>query len=317
MMENLLEVRDLKISEYKRRTYTDIVGELSLYVKPGEIVGLAGESGCGKSLTCRAIMNILPSNLKITKGEINFLGKPIDYKAKNLYGKEISMIFQEPTKALHPLKTIGNQISEVLKLHSDIRGEELKKKVIEAMEVVGIDEPGIRYRQYPHQLSGGLCQRVIIAIATIMKPALIIADEPTTSLDVTVQKKILDLLLELNKKMGTSIIFISHDLAVLSHICNRVYVMYCGEIVEEGKVPEIFAHPRHPYNKALISSIPSMYGVVSELKSIQGVVPSPKNYSKYCRFYDRCEERCDACKNVKPGLVGIEGGGVRCVKFEQ
>lgn len=317
MMEHLLEVKDLKISEYKRRVYTDIVGELSLYVNPGEIVGLAGESGCGKSLTCRAIMNILPSNLKITKGEINFWGKPVDYKAKNLYGKEISMIFQEPTKALHPLKTIGNQISEVLKLHSRFRGEELKKKVIEAMEMAGIDDANIRYKQYPHQLSGGLCQRVIIAIATIMKPALIIADEPTTSLDVTVQKKILDLLLALNKKMGTSIIFISHDLAVLSHICNRVYVMYCGEIVEEGKVPDIFANPRHPYNKALIASIPSMYGAITELKSIQGVVPSPRNFSKYCRFYDRCDEKCDVCKNVKPELISVEAGGVRCVKFEK
>ena len=316
MMDNLLEVKDLKISEYKRRAYNDIVGEISLYVKPGEIVGLAGESGCGKSLTCRAIMNILPSNLKITNGEIRYLGKPIDYRDKNLYGKEISMIFQEPTKALHPLKTVGNQISEVLKLHSDIRGAKLKKKVIEALEMVGIDEPETRYKQYPHQLSGGLCQRVIIAIATIMKPSLIIADEPTTSLDVTVQKKILDLLLELNKKMGTSIIFISHDLAVLSHICNRVYVMYCGEIVEEGMVPGIFASPYHPYNKALISSIPSMYGAVTKLKSIKGMVPSPRNYSKYCRFYDRCEERCEACKDTKPQLKDVNGRGVRCVKFE-
>ena len=261
-------------------------------------------------------MNILPSNLKITNGEIRYLGKPIDYRDKNLYGKEISMIFQEPTKALHPLKTVGNQISEVIKLHSNIRGVELKEKVLNAMEMVGIDEPETRYKQYPHQLSGGLCQRVIIAIATIMKPSLIIADEPTTSLDVTVQKKILDLLLELNKKMGTSIIFISHDLAVLSHICNRVYVMYCGEIVEEGTVPGIFASPYHPYNKALISSIPSMYGAVTKLKSIKGMVPSPRNYSKYCRFYDRCEERCEACKDTKPQLKDVKGRGVRCVKFE-
>lgn len=316
MIKELLEVKNLKINEYKKRNRIDIVGELSLHVGYGEIVGIAGESGCGKSLTCRAIMNILPDNLKITGGEIRFKGTPIDYNAKKLYGKEISMIFQEPTKALHPLKTIGNQISEVVKLHSNIRGRELKQKVIDMMTTVGIDEPEIRLRQYPHQLSGGLCQRVVIAIATIMKPSLIIADEPTTSLDVTVQKKILELLLELNKKIGTSIIFISHDLAVLSHICDRVYIMYCGEIVEEGTVPEIFANPKHPYNKALISSIPSITGDIKELKSIKGIVPGPGNYSSNCRFYDRCEERCAACDGVKPKLTVLEKGGVRCVKFE-
>lgn len=311
--DTLLEVRDLSIAEISG---AELLSRVSVEIGAGEIVGLAGESGSGKSLLCRAVMNLLSSDLRRSGGEILFRGERIDGRKHGLYGTELTMVFQEPGKALHPLKTIGEQIAEVLKLHTSLSRAEIRAKVIETMALVGIDEPEVRYRQYPHQLSGGLCQRAVIAIAVIRKPSLLLADEPTTSLDVTVQKKILELLKELNRSMGTSVLLVSHDLAVLSQVCDRVYVMYAGEIVEEGAVPKIFTEPKHPYNRALLASMPKIDRPDLPLLPIEGRVPKPSEYSTFCRFYDRCGERTDACRERTP--VWTKGGedGVRCIRYE-
>lgn len=311
--EILLKVQELSISEVSG---AELLNRVSIELRPGEIVGLAGESGSGKSLLCRAVMNLLSSDLCLSGGEIHFRGERIDGRKHDLYGRELTMVFQEPTKALHPLKTIGEQIAEVLKLHTSFSRAEIRQKVLETMALVGIDEPEVRYRQYPHQLSGGLCQRAVIAIAVIRKPSLLLADEPTTSLDVTVQKKILELLSNLNRTMGTSVLLVSHDLAVLSQICDRVYVMYAGQIVEEGTVPKIFTEPKHPYNRALLASMPKIDRPEQPILPIEGRVPRPAEYSNFCRFYDRCGERTEFCRERTPKWT--EGGdqSVRCIRYE-
>lgn len=318
-MEKLLEVSNLSIGISQGKNVLKLVDDVSFFVKKGEILGIVGESGCGKSLTCRSIPILLPNDIQILSGDIKFNGEIISnksYDIEKLRGKNISMIFQEPTKTLHPLKTIGSQIDEVLKIHTKLNKYERKIRVLELLESVGIDNPKSRFKQYPFQLSGGLCQRVVIAIAIALKPDLIIADEPTTALDVSVQKKILKLLKDLNEKMNCSIIIVSHDIGVVRQIADRVNVMYCGQIVEEGKLPDIFTNPLHPYNKALMNCIPTL-STNKTLAPIKGTVPHAKNYSEYCRFFDRCEESTEKCKLKKPKMIKQGEGYVRCIKYEE
>lgn len=313
MNDSILEIKSLSLGDKSKGiTYVE---NLSLNIKKGEIVGIVGESGCGKSLTCKAILGLLPGNIQVTSGEILFDGIKLDSNIDLFRGSRITMIFQEPRRALHPLKNVGKQIEEVLNIHSNMSRKNKKRRVLEIMDMVKIPEPEKRYYQFPHQLSGGLCQRVIIGIAIAMNPDLIIADEPTTALDVTVQKGILSLLYELNNKYNTSIIFVSHDLAVVSQIADRAYVMYCGQLVEEANVIELFDNPLHPYNKSLLNSMNSINGK-EELISIDGMVPNPKNYSEFCRFYDRCSEKNNKCVGKKPVWKDLGERKVRCVKFE-
>lgn len=313
---NLLTVEHLTIGVRKDKKEILLVEDFSMTIEKGQVVGMAGESGCGKSMVCKAILGILPPGVEIFSGNIYFEGKEITTKKdfKNIRGKFINMIFQEPVSALHPLKKVGHQIGEGLKLHSKLNGKEIKEKVINAMISVGINDPEKRYNQYPHQLSGGLCQRVVIAMAIINEPKLIIADEPTTALDVTVQSRIINLLKSLNKNNGTSIIFVSHDLAVLSQIAERINIMYCGEVVEENLSKNIFAKPKHPYTADLLNSIPEIGK--GYLKPIRGSVPVPEEYPALCKYADRCDEKFCLCDELKPEFLEVEDGKVRCLKYK-
>ncbi|WP_300408617.1 ABC transporter ATP-binding protein [Lagierella sp.] len=312
----LLDVKNLTIGIKGRKKDLILVENFSIEVRRGQVVAMAGESGCGKSMVCKGLLGILPDGIEILSGSIIYNGKEIktEKDLKEIRGKDVNMIFQEPVSALHPLKKIGRQIGEGLKIHSKFNDQDIKNKVLQVMKSVGINNPQKRYNQYPHQLSGGLCQRVVIAMAIINNPKLIIADEPTTSLDVTVQAKILKLLKDLNREKKTSIIFVSHDLAVLSQIGERINIMYCGEIVEENSTKEIFTNPKHPYTKDLLSSIPEIGK--EYLRPIRGSVPIPEEYPVLCKYKDRCEEKFCSCESIKPKLVEVKDGKVRCLKFE-
>lgn len=314
--KKILEIKNLTVGIRSKNKDLKIIDDLSLDVRENEIVGVAGESGCGKSMLCKAILGILPGDIEILSGSIKFAGEEIGSikKLKDIRGSDINMIFQEPVSALHPLKKVGKQIGESLRLHSSLNSKEIKEKVIETMVSVGINGAEKRYNQYPHQLSGGLCQRVVIAMAIINEPKLLIADEPTTALDVTVQSRVLQLLKKLQEKTGTSIIFISHDLAVLSQLSNRINVMYCGQIVEENLKKEILKKPYHPYTKDLINAIPEIGK--KELQPIKGSVPLPEDYPSLCKYKDRCKEKFGKCEEEKPCLYVKENAKIRCLKYE-
>ncbi|QPQ37001.1 ABC transporter ATP-binding protein [Lysinibacillus sp. JNUCC-52] len=322
-MNLILEVKNLK-------TGFDIDGEIyhavdnvSFTVKPGQIVGIVGESGCGKSVMSLSIMQLLPQGIgKVTGGEIKFQGKNIEgYKSdemNKIRGKDISMIFQEPMTSLNPVFTIGNQIEEILLNHLPISKTEARKQSIELLKSVGIPRPDKIVDEYPHQLSGGMRQRVMIAIAIACHPKLLIADEPTTALDVTVQAQILELLRKIQAENDMSIILITHDLGVVAEMCDEVIIMYAGKIVERTNVDNLFYNPKHPYTKLLMASIPRIDIEVSELTTIQGIVPSLKNMPTVgCRFADRCPSVKPECSTVTPQLVNIgEGHEVSCLLYE-
>ncbi|MDO4661507.1 MAG: ABC transporter ATP-binding protein [Tissierellia bacterium] len=318
-MENLLEVNNLSLGIKSKNDTLKLVEDVSFSLKKGEILGIVGESGCGKSLTCRSIPRLLSKNIEILSGTIKFKNEIISdssYNIQKIRGKNISMIFQEPTKTLHPLKSIGNQIEEVLKIHTDMTKKERIQRSIELLDMVGIDNPESRLHQYPFQLSGGLCQRVSIAIAVALEPDLIIADEPTTALDISVQKKILNLLKDLNERIHSSIIIVSHDIGVVKEISDRVNIMYCGQIVEQGNLKDILENPLHPYSKALMDCIPTL-STDKTLVPIAGSVPSPRNYPKYCRFYDRCKKSIEECKVKSPQMIKYNESYVRCLRYEK
>jgi len=322
-MNLMLEVSNLK-------TGFDIDGEIyhavdnvSFSVKPGQIVGIVGESGCGKSVMSLSIMQLLPQGIgKVTGGEIKFQGQNIEgYKSdemNKLRGKDISMIFQEPMTSLNPVFTIGNQIEEILLNHLSISKTEARQQSIELLKSVGIPRPDKIVDEYPHQLSGGMRQRVMIAIAIACHPKLLIADEPTTALDVTVQAQILELLRKIQAKNDMSIILITHDLGVVAEMCDEVIIMYAGKIVERTNVDNLFHNPKHPYTKLLMASIPRIDLEVSELSTIQGIVPSLKNMPTIgCRFADRCPSVKPECSTVTPQLSQIgEGHEVACLLYE-
>lgn len=291
--DSLLKVKDLSVSFATDEGEVQALDAVDFEVKQGQTLGLVGESGCGKSVTALSVMRLLPRPMgEINGGSIHFEGKDLlkltPDEMRQVRGNEIGMIFQEPMNALNPVSSIGDQISESFLLHQDITRKEAWQKSIEMLDEVGIPVPENRVFEYPHQLSGGMRQRIVIAIALACKPKLIIADEPTTALDVTVQSQILDLLQSLKEKLGSSVLLITHDLGVIAETCDQVCVMYAGRMVERAPVKELFAHPMHAYTRGLLSSIPRLDGIPkTELSTIDGMVPSLSELNSGCRFAPR------------------------------
>ncbi len=306
----LLEIKNLKTYFFTENGISKAVDGVNITINSGEIVGLVGESGCGKTLTALSILRLVPLPGRIVEGEIIYrsrdLTKISEKELIKIRGKEISMIFQEPQTSLNPVFTIGNQIIEALLIHTDISKKQAKEIAIEMLSKVGIKEPETRFNQYPHQLSGGQQQRVMIAMALITKPFLLIADEPTTSLDVTVQAQILELLNQLQKEFNLSIFFITHDLSLMRNFANRICVMYAGKIIESAPVNTIFENPKHPYTKGLISALPKIKTKQKRLNTIPGLVPESYNLPAGCRFHPRCEYKIDDCSKVSPELKIID-----------
>ncbi|HJB87388.1 ABC transporter ATP-binding protein [Mordavella massiliensis] len=304
--ENILELKDVVYSFHTYGGEVQAVRDVSFEVRKGEILGIVGESGCGKSVTAQCIMRLNPEPPGFFKGgEILFNGKDVLKMTKtelnNMRREDIGFVFQDPMTSLNPTMRIGAQIEEVFRGRKDVTKKEVKEKALEIMKLVGISDVEKRYRQYPHELSGGMKQRVMIAIALVSRPSMIICDEPTTSLDVTIEAQILDLLLELREKLGTSIIMITHDLGVIARLCDRVVVMYGGKIVEKGTVQEIFYETAHPYTKGLMESIARLDTEKGEkLKPIEGTPPDLFSPPKGCPFAARCEYAMDVCHELPP-----------------
>lgn len=321
-MEKLLEINNLKTYFYTEDGVVPAVDDISFYIKPGETLGIVGESGCGKSVTAISTLGLIqsPPGRIMDGSEIIFNGKDLtklsEKEMRKIRGNEISMIFQEPMTSLNPVYRIGNQIGEVLLLHQHINNKEARNRSIELLKLVGIPGPEKVIDDYPHSLSGGMRQRVMIAIALACNPKLLIADEPTTALDVTVQAQILDLMNELKNKINTSIIMITHNLGVVAETCERVIVMYAGKIVEEGDIYSIFEDPKHPYTVGLLKSIPTESDKHKKLDSIKGVVPNPLNMPKGCRFSPRCSRVMPVCTQKQPELIKIgEERAVSCFLY--
>ncbi|WP_152655487.1 ABC transporter ATP-binding protein [Oceanobacillus sp. CFH 90083] len=318
MTEIVLELKELHTHFFTDSGEIPAVNGVSIKVHKGEVVGIVGESGSGKSVTSLSVMRLIPTPPgKIVSGEINFKGENLvrssEKRMKKLRGNEISMIFQEPMTSLNPLFTIGNQLIEAIRLHQKITKKEARKKAVEMLQLVGIPRADEVVSEYPHQLSGGMRQRVMIAMAMSCDPELLIADEPTTALDVTIQAQILDLMRNLNEKEETAILLITHDLGVVAEICDRVVVMYAGQIVEEGTTREILKAPEHPYTQGLIKSLPKMHEREQQLYSIPGVVPKPKMGRAGCHFAPRCEFAFDRCFQENPDLYALDNNRLsRC-----
>lgn len=320
----LLEVKELKTGfEIGGKLYNAVDG-VSFKMGHGKIVCVVGESGCGKSVMSLSIMNLLPKGIgKVVGGEIKLEGRDItalsDAEMNKIRGKDVSMIFQEPMTALNPVFTIGFQIEEVLFNHAKISKKQAREKCIELLKQVGISRPEKVIDEYPHQLSGGMRQRVMIAMAIACRPKLLIADEPTTALDVTIQAQILDLIKDIQQKQDMSVLLITHDLGVVAEMADEVIVMYAGQIVEQGSSEELFYNPKHPYLKALLNSIPKLGEKKERLESIKGIVPSLVNMPrKGCRFADRCPAATEECRKITPQLAEVEDGhAVRCLLYKE
>lgn len=319
--DNLLEIKNLSVEYQTDEETVYAVNALSLQLKKGESLGLVGETGAGKTTTALSILNLVPDPPgKIISGEIFFEGKDIlkmkMNELRNIRGEKISIIFQDPMTSLNPVYTVGEQISEVIRLHENCSKDEARKKSEEMLERVGI--PKERYDEYPHQFSGGMKQRVVIAMSIACSPELILADEPTTALDVTIQAQVLELMLNLKEKMDTSMLLITHDLGVVAQICDRVAIMYAGEIVESGSIEEIFDFPSHPYTIGLFGSIPTLDDNIEKLTPIKGQMPDPTNLPSGCPFYPRCKYETDICRQKKPGETIISGTHmVKCLAHEK
>ncbi|NLK08465.1 MAG: ABC transporter ATP-binding protein [Firmicutes bacterium] len=308
MAEKLLEVKGLKTYFYTDDGVIPAVDGVDFTLNRGETIGIVGESGCGKSVTSLSIMGLIPDPPgKIVDGEILFEGADLLNKSeaemRRIRGNEISMIFQEPMTSLNPVFTIGNQIMETIMLHQHLNKTEARKQAIRMLQLVGIPSPEARIDEYPHQLSGGMRQRVMIAMALSCNPTLLIADEPTTALDVTIQAQILDLMRELRDEFGTSIMLITHDLGVVAELAEQVVVMYAGKIVERADVKSLFVDPLHPYTLGLMGSIPKLTEEQERLQVIEGVVPNPAFMPEGCRFHPRCQEARDICRQEEPPLL--------------
>lgn len=316
---SILQINDLRVSFLSDKKYVPAVDGISFQLEEGEILGIVGESGSGKSVTSLATMGLIPIPPgKIQSGEIIFDGRDLtklsEKEMRKIRGNQISMIFQEPMTSLNPLFTIGNQLIEALRLHTHLSKSEAKSRSIELLTIVGIPRAGDIINEFPHQLSGGMRQRVMIAMAMACNPKVLIADEPTTALDVTIQAQILGLMKDLNEKTNTSIILITHDLGVIAEICDRVIVMYSGQIVEQGDVRTILKEPKHPYTRGLLKSVPDLREKKERLYSIPGNVPRPGSIQQGCRFAPRCEERFGHCIVETPDFYIMEKQGheVRC-----
>lgn len=304
-MENLLEVKGLRTYFHTFKGVVKAVDNVSFSLKAGEILGLVGESGGGKSVTGFSIIKLIESPGKIESGEILFNGEDLVKKSERemsyIRGKDIGMIFQDPMTSLNPVYTIGKQIEEVLVLHqSQLSKEERKQRCIQLLKDVGISNAESRLKNYPHQFSGGMRQRVVIAIALAANPKLIIADEPTTALDVTIQAQILKLMTKLVRDHGCAMILVTHDLAVVSEVADRINVMYCGKVVETGSTDEIMTKQAHPYTRGLIDSIPDLENKIDRLETIKGIVPNMFKLPKGCNFYPRCNRRTEICETIEP-----------------
>lgn len=321
----LLEVKNLKTYFFTEDGVVHAVDGVDFHVYPGEVLGIVGESGCGKSVTSLSIMRLIGQPGKIVDGEIIFDGKDL-VKAKEqemmqVRGNRISMIFQQPQSSLNPVFRAGDQISEVLNIHQDFGKDAGKKRAVELLKLVGIPEPESRAESFPHELSGGMAQRVMIAMALACVPDLLIADEPTTALDVTIQAQILDLMRDMKQQLGSAMILITHDLGVIAEMANRVAVMYAGEIVEQSPVEALFDSPLHPYTQGLIGSIPVLGEIRDRLEVIPGSVPNLIDPPPACRFAPRCKARLDhnlsICTEKRPELINIsETHKVRCWLFQ-
>jgi peptide/nickel transport system ATP-binding protein len=316
----VLEMREFGITLASANGAISITRDISFSVSAGEIVGIVGESGCGKTMTGLAIMGLLPSREWQVSGEIRIAGKNIvgvpEAAMQALRGRQISMVFQEPMTALDPVFTVGSQIAETVRRHFKVSKRSARETAVELLARVGIPSPRERYAAYPHQLSGGMRQRVMIAIALACEPRLLIADEPTTALDVTVQAQILDLILTQSQKLGTALLLITHDLGVVAESCHRMITMYAGQVVEDGEVEIVLTRPSHPYTSGLLRSMPRMSARKAVLPSIRGQVPSPGAMPQGCRFAMRCDWAAKACQEPQV-LHRRAGAAVRCCRFDE
>ena len=320
---SLLEVKDLKTYFYTDAGVGKAVDGVSFSLEKGKVLGIVGESGCGKSVTSLSIMRLVdPTTGRYEGGQILFNGQDLlklpEKEMQKIRGNRISMIFQEPMTSLNPVFTIGYQIEESLMLHKGMNAKQARERAIELLELVGIPEAGKRVDEYPHQLSGGMRQRVMIAMALAGDPELLIADEPTTALDVAIQAQILDLLRSLQKKLDMSIIIITHDLGVIAEMADEVVVMYAGDIVEKAKTKELFDDPKHPYTIGLMDSIPDVEEDLDRLRTLDGLVPSLYDMPEGCRFAPRCKFACPECEKTRIHLTELENGRqVRCRRYEK
>jgi oligopeptide/dipeptide ABC transporter ATP-binding protein len=317
----LLDIKGLKTYFFTEDGTVKAVDGVDIAVKRGEILGLVGESGCGKSVTALSIMRLIGEPGRIIQGEVIFntinLRSLSTSEIQEIRGNRISMIFQQPQSSLNPVYTIGDQIAEVFDIHSDLGKKEAWEKAVELLRIVGIPDPEQKAHAYPHEMSGGQAQRVMIAMAVALHPELLIADEPTTALDVTIQAQILDLIRDLRSQMGTAVILITHDLGVIAEIADRVAVMYAGQIVEQASVTELFEQPLHPYTQGLINSIPVLGEIKDRLEVIDGVVPNLIDLPSGCRFAPRCPARTEydlsICREINPDLETTQSDHtVRC-----
>jgi peptide/nickel transport system ATP-binding protein len=325
-MSHLLEVRNLQTQFPTRAGLVRAVDGVSFHVERGELLGLVGESGCGKSITALSVMRLISQPGKITGGEILFEGENLllatDERMREIRGDDIAMIFQDPMTSLNPVYTVGEQIAEALRLHRKMSRAEAREAAIAAMKEVAIPDPARRASDYPHQLSGGMRPRVMIAMALACDPMLLIADEPTTALDVTIQAQILELLNELRRTRELGVLLITHDLGLVAEVADRVAVMYTGRIVEESPVEELFARPKHPYTEGLLRSVPKLTVAeakkIERLETIEGIVPSPTALPPGCHFAPRCSHRMPRCEQGEAiPLYDLEGGvRVRCVLYD-
>ncbi len=318
----LLEVKNLVTEFHMKRGTVKAVNNISYQVDQGEILAIVGESGSGKSVSSLSIMGLIRSPGEIAAGEIIYNGQDLlklsQKEMQKIRGDKISMIFQEPMTSLNPVYRVGDQITESILTHMKISKEEAKKRAIKMLETVGIPSPADRFNDYPHQMSGGMRQRVMIAMALSCDPELLIADEPTTALDVTIQAQILDLLKQMRDKFHMAVLLITHDLGVVAETADRVLVMYCGQVVEEADVKELFEKPLHPYTLGLLKSIPRLEDESKEpLYMIKGMVPNPLHMPSGCPFSDRCERCMERCRKEMPELQEMNGHKVRCFLYDQ
>ena len=318
MSEKILEIKDERLSFFTPAGEVKALNGVSFSMNQGDVLGIVGESGSGKSVTAYSIMGLTAYPGRLVGGTVWFNGHQIDKMTekefRKIRGNEVSIIFQDPMTSLNPVYTIGNQIVEVILLHTKKTKQEAWARARELLELVGINEPERRLKQYPHELSGGMRQRVMIAIALACEPKLLIADEPTTALDVTIQAQILELMNDLRHKLGMSIIMITHDLGVVAEVCDKVAVLYAGNIVEYGAMEDVFDDPRHPYTRALFDATPTLDGEKHKLNIIKGFSPDPIHLPEGCAFHPRCKEVCDKCSAVMPEMVEVAPGHlVRCV----